>query len=168
MPSIEITIPSKHAQGCSYWNDRHSCSCVTIPLEIWRPIIGFEKTHEISNLGRVRSVDYQREQPDAWGGITHKSYRGRILKPWLAGAGYPMVALALSRTSRRYVHRLVAEAFLPSPESYQTQINHRNGSKNDNRAVNLEWVSARENQRHATHVLNRRRGQFMKGGGRIA
>ena len=51
----------------------------------------------------------------------------------------------------KYVHRLVAEAFIPNPHGKET-VNHINGDKHDNRAVNLEWNTYKENNNHAVKV----------------
>ena len=56
----------------------------------------------------------------------------------------------------KFVHRIVAEVFLPPPKEWQTQINHKNGIKQDNRAINLEWCSRSENQQHSYDVLGRK------------
>lgn len=103
--------------------------------EEWRPIPGAE-FYEVSTLGRVRSVP-------------HKTTRGRILKIALDHKRYPRVTLPFNGRRRSVtVHKLIALTFLPRQPGCD-QINHKNGIKDDNRLVNLEWTNARDNIHHA-------------------
>ena len=72
-----------------------------------------------------------------------KGFTGfREVKPWLDGCGYPVVCIPYRKTC--YIHRLVAEAFLPNPEN-KPAVDHINGNKQDSRIENLRWVSYKEN-----------------------
>lgn len=100
----------------------------------WRYVyINDEKTqYTVDRLGRVYSE------------ISNK-----YLKPYPTNQGYLLVDL--HHNGRRYirqVHRLVAIAFIPNPESLET-VNHKNGIKFDNAVHNLEWMSRLNNVRHA-------------------
>lgn len=107
--------------------------------EEWRSIKGYEGLYEISSFGRVRSLNYRRK------GIS------QIMK-LTAGWNKYIKATLVDRdgNSRTYrVHRLVADAFLPTPLPEQTQVNHIDGNKQNNMVVegrcNLEWVTPRDN-----------------------
>jgi hypothetical protein len=74
------------------------------------------------------------------------------IKQSLCGSGYPVVHLYEGGKRRTaMVHRLVADAFIPN-QGILKEVNHIDGDKLNNRASNLEWVSASQNQKHA--VLN--------------
>lgn len=112
-----------------------------IPDELWKPIEKLEGFYEVSNQARIRS-------------IPHPSRRmrvGTIMKPCINSTGYLIV-----RYRRPYeravkamiIHREVAKAFIPNLKQL-SDVNHKNGDKQDNRLENLEWSSHLENVRHA-------------------
>lgn len=131
-----------------------------IDEEIWKPIRGLEGHYEVSNLGRIRSLD--RDVPMR-GGLWN--IKGRIMKQRRHGrTGYMMIAIRLIGKTL-LVHRLVAKAFVPNPYHKPT-VNHINGIKSDNRAINLEWCSYKENNQHAYDIGIKARfhaGQFLPG-----
>ena len=114
-------------------------------MEQWRPIIitkngkkyDYTGLYEVSNLGRIRSLNY------------NKTGEVKILK---IPTNRAYLAVGLCKHGRRQefsVHRLVATAFLPNPNNY-TDVNHINENKHDNRVENLEWVTHGANLKHGT------------------
>ena len=102
--------------------------------ETWRTIKGYEGLYEISDWGRVRSLNYKKK------GIT------QLLKAHARLGNYVKVALRKDDVVRYHrVHRLVAIAFLPQPLEGQTQVEHINCDTRDNRLENLRWTSPRGN-----------------------
>lgn len=108
------------------------------PTEIWKPALGWEGLYEVSDQGRVRSVD----RIDCSG----KRRRGRILKPG-DKSGYLAVNLSCNGRSRlTSVHVLVLEAFVgPRPPGMVSC--HGVGGAHDNRPTNLRWDTCAENNR---------------------
>lgn len=108
--------------------------------EFWKPIKGYEGYYEISNLGRVKSLE--RVVPKRHG---KRKIGGRILPQRIDKSGYYTVILCKHSISKyKLVHRLIAEAFIPNPEN-KPFIDHINTIRTDNRIENLRWVSAKEN-----------------------
>lgn len=105
--------------------------------EIWKDVQNFEGLYQVSNFGRVRSLDRKK-----WGGKVFYTLKGRILKPILDGKGnYLQICFHKDgKTYHKQIHQLVAGEFLENPNNYPC-INHKNEIKTDNRAENLEWCS---------------------------
>lgn len=116
--------------------------------EEWRDISGFEGYYQVSNLGRVRSLDRENVRS----GKGYRTIKGRVLKQLLAGRGYCYVNFSVDGVySRHYVHRLVANAFIDNPNN-KREVNHKDGNKLNNIVSNLEWVNSLENNRHARAI----------------
>jgi hypothetical protein len=82
-------------------------------------------------------------------GAVFSEHKDEYLKPFLNPSGYLLVDLHHNHKSYyRQVHRLVAEAFIPNPDKLPT-VNHIDGDKTNNRIDNLEWMSIKDNVRHA-------------------
>ncbi|QDP42961.1 HNH endonuclease [Bacillus phage vB_BmeM-Goe8] len=104
--------------------------------ESWKPlkdIIAHGDNYEVSSHGRVRNAK-----------------TGRVLKNLIDSNGYHRLSLNLDGKRKTYeVHRLVALAFIPNPES-KPMVNHIKGDqKGNNRVDNLEWATGKENSQHA-------------------
>jgi len=114
--------------------------------EVWKPVVGFEGHYEVSNMGRVRSVDrivIQKAKKDS---ALKRVYRGRILRYMIRGK-IKRHGVCLYKDNVPYpklVSRLVAEAFIPNPEN-KPEVDHIDTNPFNDRADNLRWVTHQEN-----------------------
>jgi hypothetical protein len=122
-----------------------------LPNEIWQNIEGYEDCYQVSNLGRVKSLD--RIIPHKGHETQHikgKICKGKIIK----AGGYVVVNISKNNNGKWIkVHQLVAKAFIPNPEN-KREIDHINTIPTDNRVENLRWATRTEN---ANNILTRQK-----------
>jgi hypothetical protein len=124
--------------------------------EIWKDIKGYEGLYQVSNLGRVRSLKRLKKNK---GEITYK-----YLSSDLKNTGYEYVVLCVNyKKVKKYVHRLVAKAFLEN-EFEKPTVNHKDLNPLNNTLSNLEWNTFSENIKHS-YLKNkkRKRARYFKG-----
>lgn len=112
--------------------------------EIWKDVVGYEGLYLVSNHGRIQSADRMVQYK------THSQFKkGKVMTPSEVSKGYLQVGLYRDKKVKRaYVHRLVAEAFIPNDSNLE-QVNHIDADKTNNNVGNLEWSDGRNNIQHA-------------------
>lgn len=118
--------------------------------EIWMDIEGFPN-YEVSDLGRIKVKEYS---------LNNRTFKEKLLKPQTnKRSGYIQIMLTDDNNQRKlkYLHRLVANAFLPKDDEITT-VTHKDGDKTNNKASNLEY--GKPNPRHKTEV-DRKRFKYL-------
>jgi hypothetical protein len=101
--------------------------------EIWKDVLGYEGIYQVSNLGNVKSLKFNKQ---------------KILSKCLNPNGYYTVTLSKKgQTKNMLVHRLVCISFIEN-EDNKPQVNHIDYDKKNNNVDNLEWVTQEENNNH--------------------
>ena len=116
--------------------------------EVWKDVVGYEGLYQVSNLGRVKSLDKVISTRNGYSSFG-KSIKGRVLKQVLV-MGYLKVHLVnIGKGKSIPVHRFVAMAFLANKNNYP-QVNHKDEDKTNNIVDNLEWCTALYNNNYGT------------------
>lgn len=112
--------------------------------ETWMPMPSYNGQYEISNMGRVKSLDRVVIKKSG----ENASIAGRILKQYKRQSGYLKISVSKDGKRKTFdVHRLVGVVYIDNPEN-KKEINHKKGNKLDNRASSLEWKTPSENAQH--------------------
>ena len=107
--------------------------------EIWKDVVGYEGLYMVSNMGRIKSLNY------------NKTGKEKLLKGHIKRNGYIQYVLSNGKSKSILAHRLVAKAFIPNPNNLP-EVNHINECKTDNRVENLEWCSKSYNSSWGTRT----------------
>lgn len=134
--------------------------------EHWLPVKGYEGMYEVSDTGRVRSLDRYVEY-EHYGGVSISKKKGRELTA-IVGKSNPYAYVTLCKNGihkRIRLHRIVAEAFVPNPNNYPV-VNHKDEKHTNNRADNLEWCTTLYNCNYGTKKqrgIQTRKEKYPKG-----
>lgn len=121
-------------------------------MEIWKDVRNYEGLYMVSNFGRVKSVErYVKGRYS-----NTQKIKGKIKTPSIKDNGYLIVNLYKNnKSSQKYVHRLVAEAFIDNPMNKPT-VNHIDCDVKNNNVCNLEWNTYKEQEKHKTSLGRRK------------
>lgn len=128
-------------------------------MEEWRNIERYEGLYQVSNYGRVKSLERSYTERNSRK-ATH-TLEERILKPSKYSEGYLFVTFTKNDERKiKKIHRLVAEAFIPNPNGLP-QVNHKDENKANNCVDNLEWCDNKYNSNYGSR--GKRIGDKLKG-----
>jgi len=139
-------------------------------MEIWRDIKGYEGLYQVSNYGRVKSLERVVERKSKYGKCSNYRHKSRIIKQYaFDNCGHLQVDLHKDNTkNHKQVHRLVAEAFIPNPNNYDV-VHHKDHDVNNNKVENLEWMDKGEHtSMHTTESLGKTTYQYTLDGKLLA
>lgn len=114
--------------------------------EVWKDVVGYEGYYQVSNFGRIRSVD--RYVDDSRNG--KRLLRGGIRKATAGKNGYLSARFCMNNKPKMIMlHRVVASAFIPNPDNLP-EVNHKDEDITNNCVDNLEWCTSKYNANYGT------------------
>jgi len=123
--------------------------------EMWEDVENYEGFYQVSNLGRIRSLDRTITRNDGMA----KKVKGKILKTRVS-KGYVLINLNKDGVCKTFsLARLIATTFIPNKKR-KPEVNHIDENKLNNAVTNLEWCTSLENANHGTR--NKRIGKWVK------
>lgn len=127
--------------------------------EIWKDIKGFENSYQISNTGKVKSLE--RKVPSKTRN-TFQTIKEKIRKTNTTTAGYEYVVLSKGSIHKTLlIHRLIAEHFLDNPNNLEC-VNHKDENKANNNVNNLEWCNYKYNNTYKNINLRRNKNNIIR------
>lgn len=130
--------------------------------EEFRDVINYEGLYQVSNYGRIKSLDKVVDTNNQYYKKSKKILKGKILKQRILRKYYCVGLTKNKKQKTNFVHRLVAQAFISNPNNLPC-VNHKDGNKKNNKAENLEFVTHKENSLHSIYVLNNKKPPIHKG-----
>lgn len=126
---------------------------ISLPNEEWRDVVGYEGYYMVSNMGRIATLSHTVDFISIYDGVeVKKTFKAKpcLRKLHQGKHGYMECTLRDSkRTKLMKVHRIVAEAFIPNPQSLSS-VNHKDEDKTNNKVENLEWCTCLYNANYGT------------------
>ena len=134
--------------------------------EEWKNVKGYEELYMVSSYGRIRGkrrVVYGMIEGEMQPLYVQKP---QILSPIDHGNGYLYITFIKDGVRKNhYIHRLVAETFIPNPDNLP-QVNHIDYDRRNNKVSNLEWVTAKDNLEHSRCNIKHRHSCHTNSGHR--
>ena len=122
-------------------------------MEIWKDIEGYEGFYQVSNYGRIKSLERK-----VFNGFGYRTIRERVLKTGISSHGYSIVNLGYKKS--KTVHRLVAKHHLDNPKNYDV-VCHKDNDPTNNNISNLYWGTQSMNMQQCSRE-GRSKNQFTK------
>lgn len=127
-------------------------------MEHWKDIKGYEGLYQVSDLGRIKSLE--RTFRSGKNHLNVMTYPSRVIKNKRYKSGYLYIVLSKNGVPKKFkIHRLVAQAFCPNPDG-KPCVDHINTKRDDNRAENLRWVDNITNQNNPISIRLRSRNKM--------